>query len=95
MSNDLDKLVPFAIGLLGRIAFPPETLEKIVMQGSGEKQKEAYNLCDGTRKQADIAKEVGLDASNFRKTVKRWEREGVLVRIGDDGSPRLLGLYRL
>ena len=62
---------------------------------AGEKQLRAYNLCDGSRTQADIAKELGLDPGNFSKTLTRWIDEGIVIRIGEKRESRPLHVYPL
>jgi hypothetical protein len=88
---DTEELLRILIQLNGRRAFPPETLRDIV--GSG-KTADAYNLCDGTRTQAEVVKEEGRSRS---------VQQGVGA-LGSAGSPlsprsgrdvRLLHLYPL
>ena len=51
------------LATLGRGAFPPEILHKIVAPTVGsDKQVLAYNLCDGETPQSDIAKKAELDS---------------------------------
>lgn len=69
------------LALIARKNLPPDELAKLVApRGKGEKQRKAYNLCDGTRPPSDIAKLSGIDASNLSKTFKRWEAQGILVK---------------
>lgn len=94
MTDQTDDLLRALVNVMGRVAIPPEKLRAIVAPGSrAEKQEKAYNLCDGTRQQADIVKKLGLDPGNFSRTVKRWEELGVLFRVGRDAH--LLHLYPL
>lgn len=73
------------LATVARQTFPPARIGEIV--GTGEKQLRAFNLCDGTRTQADIVKELGLDKSNFSKTLGRWVDEGIAIRVGKDSLP--------
>ena len=94
MSELTDDLLKVLIQVSGRVAIEPKELRELVAPGArGEKQEQAYNLCDGTRPQADIAKALGLDSGNFSRTLKRWEQLGVLFRLGPDQTP--LHLYPL
>lgn len=79
------------ISLLGRSVFPRHDLMEIVAPLKGkEKQTKAFNLCDGTRSQADIGKQLKLDAGNFSRTVARWIEAGVVFRLGEGRDARLL-----
>ena len=91
MSDDTPYLRAI-LALLARRAFPPERLAVIVGR---EKQATAYNLCDGTRSQAEIAKESGLDPSNFRKAMNRWIETGVVIKVADGREQRPLHVYPL
>lgn len=84
------------LATLARQTFPPEALSKLVAPTkSGEKQLVAYNLCDGSRSQTEIAKELNLDAGAFSRTVSRWVELGILVRVGEKRDTRLVHLYPL
>ena len=46
--NTTDALLKGLLATMGRTAFPPETLQKIIAPTAGSaKQVLAYNLCDG------------------------------------------------
>lgn len=81
-------LLRVLVALAGRIAFPPERLIQVVGPYS-----EAYNLCTGELTLAAIARSTGIDKSNLRKAMLRWEQAGVLFRLGKEGRP--LHLYSL
>ena len=51
---ETEELLRFIVQLTARHVFPEDVLRQIV--GSSGRQVEAYNLCDGTRTQAEIAK---------------------------------------
>ncbi len=89
-TESVEALLRAQINLLGRMAVNADELTGIV---GGELQVKAYNLCDGTRTQPEVQKAVGLDQSNFRKTVLRWLDAGVVFKIPDDGGDKLLHLY--
>ena len=80
------------LAMPARQSFPPDKLAGLV--GTG-KQVEAYNLCDGTRTQSEVASALGLDKSNFSKTVARWSDAGVLIRITEGKEIRPVHLYPL
>jgi hypothetical protein len=91
----LNDLLKCAVQVVGRIAMRPEQVGEIVMVNASAKQLKAYNLCDGTKTQGDVAKAAGLDAGNFSRTASRWVESGVLFRIGSGKDARLLHLYPL
>jgi hypothetical protein len=90
-----DALLRAILATLAWQTFSPAKIIEIVGSGAGEKQRRAYNLCDGTRTQADVAKELGLDQSNFSKTITRWIDEGIVIRVGEKRESRPLHVYPL
>ena len=96
MANTTEALMRALLSVTARQAFEMEKLREIVMTGSaGAKQLRAFNLCDGTRGQAEIAKEVKIDQGNFSRTVGRWIDAGVVFRLGDGRDATLLHVYPL
>jgi hypothetical protein len=96
MPDHSEVLLRAILNVTARSAFPPKKLARIVMpSGSREKQLKAYNLCDGTKRQGEIAKSLRLDSGNFSKTVGRWVDEGVMFRLGEGRDARLLHVYPL
>jgi len=83
------------LATVARQTFSPAKILEIMGTTAGEKQHRAFNLCDGTRTQADIAKELGLDQSNFSKTITRWIDEGIVIRVGEKRETRPLHVYPL
>ena len=83
MMTNSDALLRAVLNMTARVAFPPNILEEIVLRGSGEKQRKAYNMCDGTTTQSDIAKANKLDQGNFSRSVARWIEAGVMYRLGE------------
>lgn len=59
----------------------------------GEKQRQAFNLCDGTRSQTDIQKELGLDKGSFSKTLSRWVDLGIAIRVGIGREMKPMHVY--
>ena len=87
-------LLRVLIQLTARGVFTEESIREVVAPtGKSGKQLRAYNLCDGTRRQAEIAKAIGIDQGNFSRLVTRWVGAGVLFRLGDGAEARLLHLY--
>jgi hypothetical protein len=92
--NTADALLKGILATVGRTAFPPETLQKIVAPTAGSaKQVHAYNLCDGQTPQAEIGKKAKLDPGSLSRSITKWMEAGVVIRIGDDELP--LHLYPL
>jgi predicted transcriptional regulator len=65
------------------------------LKGGGAKQLKAFNLCDGTRTQGEIAKELSLDPANFSKTITRWAELGIVIRITEGRSVTPVHVYPL
>lgn len=97
MPDTSEPLLLALISLAGRTAFPVENLREIVSPAgsAGEKQRQAFNLCDGTRGQGEIAKMLKIDQGSFSRTVARWIDEGVMFRIGEGRDARLRHVYPL
>ena len=85
-----DFLLP-GLQLLGRLAIPLDQIIKII--GSGKKQLRAYNLCDGTKQQLDIAKESKIAPGNFNNTLDRWVENGIIFLVGNSARKRPLHVY--
>lgn len=84
------------LATVARQTFPPSTLYDLITKGGGgEKQLRAYNLCDGTRSQAEVAKELGLDAGNFSRSLARWVDAGIVIRVGEGREVRPVHVYPL
>jgi hypothetical protein len=53
------------LSTISRQTFPPEALRKLVVPKAGADQNvDIYNLCDGSRTIAEIAKELAIDPAN-------------------------------
>lgn len=96
VSNHNEALLRAILAVTARQTFPPDRLTEIVMaKGASTKQVAAFNLCDGSRGQGEIAKALKLDQGNFSKTVARWIEAGVLFRLGVGREAKLLHVYPL
>ena len=96
MTNNSDVLLRAILATVGRQAFPAAELAELVApKGGGSKQVRAYNMCDGTKSQAEIAKALKLDAGNFSRTVARWVDAGIMFRLGSGREATLLHVYPL
>lgn len=96
MAENSEALLRAILSVSARQTFPPDKLAEIVLsKGAGTKQLEAFNLCDGTRAQGEVAKALKLDAGNFSKTVGRWIDAGIVFRLGEGRESKLLHVYPL
>jgi hypothetical protein len=92
--DSTDALLRGILATVGRTAFPPAALYKIVAPTAGStKQVQAYNLCDGETPQTEICRKLKLDSGNFSRSVSRWIEAGVVIRVGPEDLP--LHLYPL
>jgi len=91
--NAQDAYLRAILATVARQTFPVEKILDII--GSGEKQLRAFNMCDGTRTQAQIAKELSLDQGNFSKTLGRWIDEGIVIRATVETETRPVHVYPL
>jgi hypothetical protein len=89
--EQLNQLLRILIQVVARAAMPLTTVQEIV--GSGKKQVRAFNLCDGTISQIEIAKKIGIDSGNLSRTVTRWVEHGVAFWIGRGKEARLMHVY--
>jgi hypothetical protein len=83
------------LATVARQSFPPDEILKIMGPQAGEKHRRAYNMCDGTKTQTEIVKKLGIDNSNFSKTLARWVDAGICIRIGDGRDALPMHVYPL
>jgi hypothetical protein len=89
--SKIEQLLECLIHVIGRAAIQPEEVAKIV--GSGPKQVEAFNLCNGKNSQQKIAQKTGLNQGNVSRTFTRWVEAGVAFWIGEGKNACLLHVY--
>lgn len=91
-----DQILRAILSLVARQTFSAQQVFEIVSPKSyAAKQVSAFNLCDGTLSQGEIAKKLKLDAGNFSRTVARWIELGVVFRIGSNRDEKLLHVFPL
>ncbi len=83
------------MSLVARQTFSPERLAEIVTSQANAKTYEAFNLCDGTKTQTEIANALKTDPGQLSKTIKRWIDEGIMLRVTDGGKDRPVHVYPL
>lgn len=76
----LEHLLESLIKVIGRVAIPTEKVIEIV--NTSPKLVKAFNLCDGTATQVEIAKKCGVDPGNFNRAISRWISSGIAFWIG-------------
>lgn len=90
---DTNDLLRFGLHTLGRLAISPQEVRDIVDTGPG--RVEAFNLCDGSRNQREIATAAGIDPGNLSRAITRWREHGVIFVMGSDKSATYLHIYPL
>lgn len=101
MTNEMDLLREIInqneiiISLLGRMAFPKETLIEIVSKKKRNPQKyiNGYNACDGNHIVSEIAKIVGVKQPTITPILKEWVKVGILFEIEKSGGRFYKKLY--
>jgi hypothetical protein len=86
-----NQLLQSLMHVVGRAAMPLDVVQHLV--GTGKKQIKAFNLCDGTNSQTEIAKKSGLYQSNLSRSISRWIQNGVMFSIGENKETRPLHIY--
>lgn len=95
-NGEVRNLLRVLVHLTARAALPEEYVVSVVGgKASSKKHIRAYNLCDGTRSQGEIARLLKLDQGNFSRAVARWANAGVVFRIGSGREAKLLHAYPL
>ena len=89
----VEQLLKCLIHVIGRAARPVEDVQAIV--GSGRRQVKAFNLCNGSNSQNEIARKSGIDQGNLSRSCSRWVEHGVAFWIGEGKEARLLHIYAI
>ena len=89
-----EQLLRAILATVARRTFSTDYIvEKVAIGVDKAKQVEAYNLCDGSKSQAEIAKQLSLDAGNFSRTVTRWIDLGIVIKVGEARDIKLVHVY--
>jgi hypothetical protein len=83
------------LATVARQIFSPEKILEIMGAQAREQHRKAYNMCDGTKTQSDVVKKLGIDHSNFSKTLARWVDAGICIRVGDGRDALPMHIYPL
>jgi hypothetical protein len=96
MNESAEPLLRAILMTTGRAAWPTTLVYDIVCPTrNAKRQRDAFNLADGTRSQSEIAKRLRIDPGQFSRTVRRWTEAGILFRLGTGRAAKLLHVYPL
>lgn len=90
-SAELEQLIECLIQVIGRATMPPDRVQELV--GGGRANTKAFNMCDGSATQKNIAKTLRIDQGQLSRTFSRWVESGIAFRVGDGTEARLLHIY--
>lgn len=91
MADNTETILRGILATIARQTFPPDRLASLIApKGKGDKQYRAFNMCDGTKTQREIAKALGFDEGNFSRAVARWIDVGIVIRLGEGRDATLL-----
>lgn len=94
--DEVKVLLKALLQVTARGTFPEDRLREMVMGRSPNPSRLiAYNLCDGTRAQNEVAKDAGLDTGNFSRMLNKWVSQGLIYRLDAGRGARLLHVYPL
>jgi len=84
--SDIAKQNDLIIRLLGRIAFKPEDVRKIVAAKKQNPLKyiEGYNALDGKTSVGQVASIIGVTAGTISPILQAWEEEGIIYKVSKD-----------
>lgn len=85
------------IGLLGRIAFPSDTLISIISKKKQDPNAyiRGYNLCDGKHTLTQIADEMKISKGTLSPIVNNWKEMGIVYEVRRGGQKFFKRLYKL
>jgi len=83
------------ISLLGRMAFTPEEIRKIVTSKKKNPQKyiDGYNACDGKHSISDLAKIINVTTGTLSPILAEWEELGIIYEVERKGGKFYKKLY--
>ena len=82
MTESSDFYLKMIMQLVARQTFSVEDVAgHVCPTKNSAKSLVAYNLCDGTKSQTEIGNICGIERANCQKMIKRWELEGIVLRV--------------
>ncbi len=96
-TDSMQPMLEALASLLGRLAFPPDELRKVVMKAKRkpEDYARAYNLCDGEHGVGEIAKEIGVVEGTLSPILASWKEMGIVYQVTNKGRKFYKRLYPL
>jgi hypothetical protein len=83
-----ESLLRAIFATVGRNTFAQQQVYRLVTPyAASDKQLAAYNLCDGSTPQTEIAKKAKLDKGELSRALARWVESGIVVRVGPNQLP--------
>ncbi|MGH2684887.1 MAG: hypothetical protein ACRDJP_05400 [Actinomycetota bacterium] len=93
-NEELTSLARVLVHVLARGPVAEDYIRGVVApRGTERRWIQAYNLCDGTRTDAQIAEAVGLDQDALGRAIDRWQSVGIIFPIQSNGATQMLHLY--
>lgn len=85
------------ISLLGRIAFPEEKLQVMIVKRkrNPEAYLRGYNACNGKNSVTDIANIVGVSQPTMTTILQSWENLGIIYETESLRGKNYVALYPL
>lgn len=97
MSKTLEVQNKIIISLLARTALGIKEIDRIVRSGKKKGDPDnfalVYNLLDGTKSGAELAKIVGITQQGMSSVLQTWEDEGIVYKNDETGF--FVGLLKL
>jgi DNA-binding MarR family transcriptional regulator len=86
LNEEIKKLIrqnEIIISLLGRLAFKPEDIRRIVTskKRNPENYIDGYNACDGKHSVSEIARIIGVTQGTLSPILAEWEELGIIYEI--------------
>ncbi len=91
--NNSDVYLKAMMSLIARQTFSPERLRDIVSSRGTVKLLKAFNLCNGSLSQSEVAAELEIDKGQFSRAVNQWIDDGVIIRVGEGKAAKLVHVY--
>lgn len=97
MATQEIEIPEIVIKLLGRTAFRPEEVKRIVTFKKGTKADKyinGYNACDGSRSLKDIAGIIGVTSATLSPILKNWEEIGIIYKTKGEKYKKIFSLEK-
>jgi hypothetical protein len=78
-----------------RAAAMPSVRETVAAALNTTQLRQAYELCDGTRKSNEVAAKVGISKQAFSSWTRRWRNLGIAYEVEERRIRHLISLAAL